>query len=725
MEDAAPIPQRPLSDKTPLTELEKLELDRVRLDVELKELQKSLQDTLEMNDGLLVDLKVKDDFLLKQDAYLHVLCEKNAAEEEQLDMEHAAVVERYGHEFEAGEKTVQRLLMHRDRYRHIVEENDELALALDDLRARMADEGLQHALTIHEMNKAMGTFRKTLEKNLKQKLALIEEAYQSQAFLSLGEREKKEIFENTKLKDEVSLQGVGLANLSLRLGRQKASIAQCAAEKRTFDRKASNLRDHLNDLQLTKMSRTRIKAQLTGELAALRASQAKAQRQLDSLPPVHELQRDLQCCAQDTRAERRQTSMWNRRGDMFSSLQAEIKPVSQPERDGFFSAATFTFDHDDAAAQSVAAAAAAAGSVSFDDGQQSLRTSGAGSQAAAADDAANTVKLSVVNAALVRDPLLAEALAPLKGRESLCIAEAEQPGGGEKSINLAGWLVHKIIKIWRETEAQVGEEEEEEPRLDGISGAGSSLLSRLNTAQSFASLPENSIAEGPEGMEEWKGEEEGGAAEDKPEDEREPFLRFSASPVRALPSLSSPLTDLDEHSASGTGTDLYGEKIESREEIEQLWDLAFLAPGDDGPLPWYRKVPLAKRLPDGISVSNKGKADRGLFSHDAIRPARLDYDVGPPIAFANKPSPKSLASSTGSKSVGALRLVPGLGATLVAHSRKGGHAASASALALPDSKRAGALDALTQRESVMFSSSGLRLQRVTSAPSFKSKGGLK
>ncbi len=46
-------------------------------------------------------------------------------------------------------------------------------------------------------------------------------AFQEEAFNALHLRQKKAMLENAKLKDEVTLQGVGIANLTSRLMRQK------------------------------------------------------------------------------------------------------------------------------------------------------------------------------------------------------------------------------------------------------------------------------------------------------------------------------------------------------------------------------------------------------------------------------------------------------------------------------------------------------------------------
>ena len=726
----------PKEKEKPLTDLEKLELDRVRLDIELKELQKSLEDTLQMNDDLLADLKVKDEFLLKQDAILTVLKEKNAAEEQQLEIEHSAVTEKYGHNIDAAEKTEMRLMMHRDRFQHLEKENNELVRAINDLKDTMAEEGLQHATTIHEMNKAMGTFRKTLEKTLKQKLITIEETYQNQAFVSLNDHQKKEIFENTKLKDEVSLQGIGLANLSLRLGRQKVSIVQCAAEKKAFDRKANSLRDNLNDLQLTRMSRMRIKAELTEELDVLRAQEAAATRQLDSLPPVHDLQQDIARYLRDIAADKSLKKMWHQRGELFYNLKVDIKPVSQTERDGYFSASTFRFEHDAGPKEEEAVPASNHSQHSLANQSRAQSSMGAREDGGGGD----SVKLSVVNAAIARDPLLSEALAPMRGKESLCLAEMEQLSSDDRSINLAGWLVHKILKIWRTTEQ--GHARDVGGFLGALGtgslqglGESSSIASRINTAQSYASrqddlggspmqAADNPLSFGVEvrGDENDEGGgEEGAPQRDSPSAGRELFLQVR-TPVRPYVSMSPPLPDIDESGGGADMTDMFGEPIESREEIEKLWDEAFAdiddASGRSGnpasSLQWYRKVPSAKRLPAGITGSS---ARPKSFMHDAIRPAPVNYDVGPPIVSTKRPAKPTFITSHSAGEldfgVGSISVLGGSTSLSLEVPKKNTPVTAESSVGSDALKR---VDSLKQVERIMVSSSGIRLQRVSSAP---------
>ncbi|RYG93637.1 hypothetical protein EON65_58620, partial [archaeon] len=83
------------------------------------------------------------------------------------------------------------------------------------------------ALSLHDMNKNMRLLRQAMESKLRRELTGLDISFQKEAFDSLHERQKQAMFENAKLKDEVALQGVGIANLSARLARQKIQHDKC------------------------------------------------------------------------------------------------------------------------------------------------------------------------------------------------------------------------------------------------------------------------------------------------------------------------------------------------------------------------------------------------------------------------------------------------------------------------------------------------------------------
>ena len=61
--------------------------------------------------------------------------------------------------------------------------------------------------------------------------------YQKQAFAALDDKKKKAMLRSSKLKDEISLQGIGMANLTTRLIIQENGYHKCLNDiKRSKER---------------------------------------------------------------------------------------------------------------------------------------------------------------------------------------------------------------------------------------------------------------------------------------------------------------------------------------------------------------------------------------------------------------------------------------------------------------------------------------------------------
>jgi hypothetical protein len=61
--------------------------------------------------------------------------------------------------------------------------------------------------------------------------------FQKQAFTELNESHKRAMLINSKLQDELALQTVGIANLTVRCGRDKTSYKEVKAEMKRIEEK--------------------------------------------------------------------------------------------------------------------------------------------------------------------------------------------------------------------------------------------------------------------------------------------------------------------------------------------------------------------------------------------------------------------------------------------------------------------------------------------------------
>lgn len=715
-----------------LTELEKLEINRVRLEKEQKELQKELQDTQEMNDNLLLDLNNKDIFLISQEAYLKLLSEKNGAEIQQLEAEHTAIVETYTHDIYAHERNVHRLTMHRERFNHLSAENHELTEVLYHQSAVMAQEGVEHAQVIHDMNRDLGEFRRTLERKLRSELTVIEETYQSAAFLNLTEREKEEIFENTKLKDEVALQGVGLANLSLRLNRQKTGTERCRKEQQMLNKKARALREKLNELQITKRSRTKVHAALAADLDALRSKRDSLQSQVNSLSDIHALESALAADRCEMEEEIRGCRMWKSRLEGLHELHVEMKPVDSNEKEGQYNAACLMFEKD------------ADMTSSSSPGTPPSMHSGSSTVTVDASESQHKLSLSAMEGAISSDRHLAQALLPLKGKESLCIASMGRLPSGDESANIAGWVLTRILGLWKRT----NDDRKGDSMVQGSWDAASDInMDGIGMSEGqdehFGWSPSVVAEECNAGWADiYHAESPIGLAPSIPTDVETPAVHSNTIPFSGLkPDCYA--TDLDDdlrpvnattavrstevgpdYDQGGLSTSQSQHDIseisprESREHIETLWDQPVAEPPRSAPAgyttsstlpssaPWYRKVPSAKRFP-ATSLTTSSSAAK-LFTHDPIRPIDISYRIVPPAAFGSARDQRDGAGSTVRHSLSASLSTSALGST-----QKTKKMAQTT-----NPKAAGhkVMDSLKQPDRIMHSSSGTPLQRVLSAP---------
>ena len=105
-------------------ELEKLEGDKKRLEEELKYVQLQMTDTLSLNDGLLIDLRQKDETLTKRNDYYSIISEKNATELQQLELEADCAEQKCRSDVDFAQSQMNRLQLRREKYVQLKEENE-------------------------------------------------------------------------------------------------------------------------------------------------------------------------------------------------------------------------------------------------------------------------------------------------------------------------------------------------------------------------------------------------------------------------------------------------------------------------------------------------------------------------------------------------------------------------------------------------------------------------
>jgi len=687
-------------------ELEKLEESRVKLEKELKTLQMDLNDTLTMNDEMAVELKKKDSLLMRREAYLKLLSEKNAAEIEQLELEEACTRQKMNHEVAAYEGHLARLEREKERVLILRAENSEHQETASSISEQISSEAILHALTIHDMNRDMGVVREKLEKQMRRELIALNDFYQNSAFSSLTERQKMEMFENAKLKDEITLQGIGIANFGLRLNKQQYATKRCNEQIGSLNDKARELRNVLSDLSTTKMSRTRMTSELTEENKRLLERMDHLQQTLSEPPLITDIQQSIKSMMENIHKEQQAENMWHARIEFLYELNAEIKPVNDKERDGKFSVAQFKFQDRQWMLTEKGAA------ISTYSSSSSTTTRGA-------LDTEEAISISEVRYELEHDAMLAKALSPLKGKEGCLVSKGEKSlSEEEQTQNMAAWVIGELLKMWKATSKIVEQQPQEGSSTNQSIDELSTLFLQEQREKEGSRRSSSAIEQYQTAFDERKEWESETIEKEQQAAVFEPFLMRQPKTLQRPDVESSDLIPRPEEEEE---LERVGSPVESREAIEELWDTAFLDPPPflgvsqsfesfvsgsggqpgEGVKSWYTKQPSLQRLPRSIKVYEQNADDR--YANFDIRPAAQSFELSPPLASSDLRARK-LVLKKSSSSVEFPRLVS-----------KTNQQSTAKAASLSKSESG---DALMARSKVMRTSSGsaLTLGRMKSEP---------
>lgn len=77
--------------------------------------------------------------------------------------------------------------------------------------------------------------------------------FQRQAFTAMDDEKKKAMLANSKLKDELALQSVGISNLGVRCGRDRQHFKDIKGKMKSIGQQVKSRRQKLSDLQMKKM----------------------------------------------------------------------------------------------------------------------------------------------------------------------------------------------------------------------------------------------------------------------------------------------------------------------------------------------------------------------------------------------------------------------------------------------------------------------------------------
>ena len=435
-----------------VAEMERLVAEQGRLTIESVDLNQELKDTLTTNDEMLVELNDKNDLLLLREAKLKDMVEKNSNELKQLELELSCTEDKYFYEVDIREKKMVVMQDKRHRYLKLKEENELLQQTFTEMNQELSNMEIQHTLTIHEMNKDMSVVRQNLELNLRRELVAMDQKYQQRAFSSLSAGFKSAIFENSKLKDEVTLQSIGLANLSLRLDKQKHDSQTGLADIRVLNRKAFALREALSVLASERQAASKTKDSHETQISDLEKKRDSLMQAVNAPPIYLTLQDDIERTKKSVTEEKLKILMWQQRLKSLHALDDSIIPTSKKEKSGIYSAQNFPFSSNSASPSLSRAATMMHASISRPNSSATENTHISESKKGEESEGEG-VRIAELEAACEKDALLASGLRGIKGKESALTAGKADKNTPveEQTQNMMSWIVGEILSIWKNT----------------------------------------------------------------------------------------------------------------------------------------------------------------------------------------------------------------------------------------------------------------------------------
>ena len=117
--------------------------------------------------------------------------------------------------------------------------NESLRAERDSLIFSISSIEGSHSKSMLDCKKDLVGQQEKLEKQFKKELVMMDAKYRQIAFDKLTDKKKKALLENAKLKDEIVLQKIGLANLSDRILAEKSQLEDVTHSKKSLGEQTS------------------------------------------------------------------------------------------------------------------------------------------------------------------------------------------------------------------------------------------------------------------------------------------------------------------------------------------------------------------------------------------------------------------------------------------------------------------------------------------------------
>ena len=315
-----------------------------RVESELNSVQQELRNLEKLNDDAAVKIQKIDAEILDKDSRLKIIVERTEAEIDQLELEHDSVKDRYESNIDTWKEKLRRLDMDASRYDWLQSENEKLRTTLDSTLDDISSYRRYHAIRMHEKNKGMQTQRKALEAKLRKDLNAMNINYQNDVFNLMPDMQKKTMFDNAKLKDEMALQAIGMANLNMRHKKQLRNYEENLRKKKSLEQECNRLRLGIGELHTKKILLMRTTSELETIKAELFEEINEIDNALGSCDTLDVIKMNQDDCMKSLQNLKLDIEMWETRRGKFDDLLFELKPTTNEEDIGLYSVDAFQYD---------------------------------------------------------------------------------------------------------------------------------------------------------------------------------------------------------------------------------------------------------------------------------------------------------------------------------------------------------------------------------------------
>mmetsp|Transcript_4839 Transcript_4839/g.4329 ORF Transcript_4839/g.4329 Transcript_4839/m.4329 type:complete len:411 (-) Transcript_4839:2-1234(-) len=315
--------------------LEQKEEEKANLERRLFELIKEYQDVQHMNDDIEKENRAKDLVIQRLESKYNELHEENMAELKQIELENNCLNDDLTHRINCESRNNNNIDSLFVRMKDIETSNNTLNTSIKELNEAIREMSFQHSQNMHTINKDMNSYRHDSEETMKKQLIQFQQVYQEKAFVALRKEYKEILLKYALLKDEISLQKVGLLNLESRIKNQELYKENFRDEMKSVNNMSEKMKDLLASVNFTRKRIGDIQRNIIKHNENLLSQQSKLLKEQYEFPPkINEVISELNLSSSKLSSISIIYQTWLFRFKYIEKLLNYIEPKSSNEKFG-------------------------------------------------------------------------------------------------------------------------------------------------------------------------------------------------------------------------------------------------------------------------------------------------------------------------------------------------------------------------------------------------------